>query len=785
VLALDKLSSSGKKAPDVDRMSTALGNLALNGKASGELTKAFGSDLSGLADDIDKLNGKKDGLDHFNDVMNAVFTLGMKGSNGPKKAKQDIDSIDKGLAELVSNGHADQARAALTKLYVAGAKVPIDKLNDYTAALDSTKLQSDLTAESQGRFGEQAQAVQQALSAQKDVADGLAQSLQALDQVSQDSYNSQTKFYDAIGKASEALKDNGKTLSLTSDKGRANRDALSAIAAATDDYTQKLTTQGASMATVDAAYSKGYDSLVKAAEGFGLAEPKARALADSLLHLPPEVKIGANLDDLESKLAKAKRDLKTAPGNKKAKIQGDIADLERKIAKAKAELASVVGKTVGINIVTTHTSDGKTMAHEGGQYKAAGGMVSGPGTGTSDDVPIMASNGEFVVNAKAAQAHRGLLEALNSGRHGIAAFAKGGRVTAAEREARADALGSLNISYFGRMAGYTTSSFQNAVGRPSGVGDLAQTLNEWQSKIKAATHGAQESKLVRDFDRFGAAALKNEKALLSVNAKLDGARDKLSALKDAAASLKDSVSSGIVSGGSIAKGPASNALGVLETLQGSVDQAKRFAADLAKLKAAGLNSQSLSELAQAGVEGGLSTADALAGSDPAFLKKINDLEAQLKAAGASAGGTAADSMYGAGIKTAQGIVDGLAKQQKHLNDIMAKAAAAMAAELKRMLGKKAAGGTVGAAAAGGNRWGRTLVGEYGPEIADLPIGTRVHSAPDTARMLGGARTEVPPIALTVNIGGTTVGTALIDPLRGEIRRQGGNVQLVLGVRGKG
>lgn len=47
---------------------------------------------------------------------------------------------------------------------------------------------------------------------------------------------------------------------------------------------------------------------------------------------------------------------------------------------------------------------------------ATGGMVRGPGTGTSDSVLARLSNGEYVVNARAAAQHRGLLEAINSGR---------------------------------------------------------------------------------------------------------------------------------------------------------------------------------------------------------------------------------------------------------------------------------------------------------------------------------------------------------------------------------
>lgn len=44
-----------------------------------------------------------------------------------------------------------------------------------------------------------------------------------------------------------------------------------------------------------------------------------------------------------------------------------------------------------------------------------GGMLSGPGTGTSDSILLRASNGEFIVNAEATSQNRALLEAINSG----------------------------------------------------------------------------------------------------------------------------------------------------------------------------------------------------------------------------------------------------------------------------------------------------------------------------------------------------------------------------------
>lgn len=60
-----------------------------------------------------------------------------------------------------------------------------------------------------------------------------------------------------------------------------------------------------------------------------------------------------------------------------------------------------------------------------GAVFAEGGDIRGPGTGTSDSIPIWASNGEFMVNAKAAAKHRRLLHAINSG---AAGFAAGGEI---------------------------------------------------------------------------------------------------------------------------------------------------------------------------------------------------------------------------------------------------------------------------------------------------------------------------------------------------------------------
>jgi len=88
-------------------------------------------------------------------------------------------------------------------------------------------------------------------------------------------------------------------------------------------------------------------------------------------------------------------------------------------------LQSVFGFAGG-GPVTSGT--GFSLTTTGGLY-ASGGPIRGPGSGTSDSIPAMLSNGEFVVNAAAASRFGPLLEAINSG---VAHFAAGGMAPGGE-----------------------------------------------------------------------------------------------------------------------------------------------------------------------------------------------------------------------------------------------------------------------------------------------------------------------------------------------------------------
>lgn len=84
---------------------------------------------------------------------------------------------------------------------------------------------------------------------------------------------------------------------------------------------------------------------------------------------------------------------------------------------------------------------------------ADGGHIVGAGSGTSDSIPAMLSNGEFVVNAASTKKYRSLLESINSGH--AQHFATGGAVGASSGGSGGGSVTNLHLSLSGNGGGLT------------------------------------------------------------------------------------------------------------------------------------------------------------------------------------------------------------------------------------------------------------------------------------------------------------------------------------------
>lgn len=146
-------------------------------------------------------------------------------------------------------------------------------------------------------------------------------------------------------------------------------------------------------------------------------------------------------------------------------------------------IAQLIQAAIYATIVAACTGGGGGFAARWkgafGNAFASGGSVAGPGTGTSDSVPAMLSNGEYVLNAQAVD-RLGVpfLNGLNTGR--LRGFASGGLVGSggiagykAERGSNGGQVRSVNLSM--NVSAMDASSFGDFLNR-GGLDVMKQAL---------------------------------------------------------------------------------------------------------------------------------------------------------------------------------------------------------------------------------------------------------------------------------------------------------------------
>ena len=259
-----------------------------------------------------------------------------------------------------------------------------------------------------------------------------------------------TRDYQAsLDAATAALKENGRTLSSSTAKGRANQEALEGIATSALKAATANFENGRSLKSVTGDVSKARTQFLDFAGKMGMNRKAAGALADQLgLTTANVARLGSETNKLP-----AKKDTKIGtPGAKEsttsvntlrekiAALQGKLVkvlaegagDSAARVAQLRAEIAALQGKTVTVTTVTRRvvgTDSGDTVGH--GSRHATGGYIAGPGSGTSDSIPAWLSNGEYVINAKATAKYLPLLHAMNAKKFatgGPVGFAAGGEV---------------------------------------------------------------------------------------------------------------------------------------------------------------------------------------------------------------------------------------------------------------------------------------------------------------------------------------------------------------------
>lgn len=157
-------------------------------------------------------------------------------------------------------------------------------------------------------------------------------------------------------------------------------------------------------------YQKLNDKVVQAGIDMGLTAGQAQDLANKTLAIPNDKNLNFTTSGYES--------------------------VDQKLRNLEARIISLsTGGKVSLADAHTELNRDDAMARRGGfnpVKKARGGYVMGPGTGTSDSIPALLSNREYVISADMVQKYgKTFFDSLNQGYYGreaVAKYAKGGSV---------------------------------------------------------------------------------------------------------------------------------------------------------------------------------------------------------------------------------------------------------------------------------------------------------------------------------------------------------------------
>ncbi|MGW6743790.1 hypothetical protein ACWGDX_24230 [Streptomyces sp. NPDC055025] len=702
IIALSELHQMGQRTPpDVDKLTSSLGRLGATGQVTGELATQFGTRFEKLRAQMDKV-ADPSLAESFNNWGSDITGGFLSAGYATEELTASFDAIDKGLANLVSGGKPDQAKAALDRMLKgmnpAQATQLASSLDDYDAALANAAFEARLAADAQGLFGAQAQKVQAKLDAQKMSADGLSQSINALSNATLTARGGIRGMEAALDAADAAFKKNGRTLSENTEAGRSNNQALDDIAASTIKAAESARANGASWATVNGIYDRGHAQILKLTEGVTGNERAAKKLADQILQTPNKTaRLKGNIEDLQAKLNTAKSRLATVPDSRKAKVRAEISDLQAKIAQAKRELAAMDGRTATASIMVQYRTSGSkasAFAKSIGGYASGGKPKPGELAWVGEEGPeLMRFGGGGTEIYDHRSSMRMVADARSAGRDAGLGLRRGMSVSTDEVGAGGRAMAAAILTGIrAELEIASPSKKTKALAQDAGKG-LVVGLTGSKAKIAAVSKD-----LVEDIWKAwsGTRSTKDSKLVAMVNrdtAKLQGLATKRDALASKIATAKKYASDLTAAArqqaslGSLGLEPEQVTAGSIKAgLSQKLSQIKQFTSYIGQLAKRGLNKSLLRQILDMGPEAGYAYASALVGADKTTFAAINSTQKSIDSGTATLGRVGADKMYDAGKDSAKGFLSGLTSQQAAIEKQMITIAKGMQKAIKQALG---------------------------------------------------------------------------------------------------
>lgn len=250
-------------------------------------------------------------------------------------------------------------------------------------------------------------------------------------------------------------------------------------------------------------------------------------------------------------------------------------------------------------------------------------------------------------------------------------FSAGRAIVQGLLDGAAQLLPSVGSFFASQLPGALQGPFKKALG-------ISSPSKVFAEHGKAIVEGLIKG--IQDDSKSAEAAI--EKLANQVAGKYKAASDRLATLQDQRAQFATTLRDSAISGADPFTGDNVTADSILSAVRQQILDVNKFAAGLAKLKAEGLSKDLYAQLANLGVDQGLAAVTALASTDKGTITLLDQMEAALVTKSTALGKTTAGSLYDAGVKAAQGLVDGLKSMEQALIDVASDMGTAIVKKIK-------------------------------------------------------------------------------------------------------
>lgn len=461
-----------------------------------EVLRAIGDGMDDVLGKNQNLQGnlKELGTD-FSDPFNAlirsvggarnVFTDFGNSLSSTGRAFLDIDDALKGL---VAEGNIDELEELLNGVAKASGMTGEEVLQMFGEVASKAKdagieievvgdqievsgKKSEASVNGAQKYADAMETVEDRTQAANDALEEYKAALDEINGTVITQAEAQDRLQEAMNAATEAAAQEGVTLDGTNDASIRFRDSLRRVEEAARTSAEAILENGGSVDDAAASWQLGRDQVILLLQQMGYAPDKARAMADSMF---------GTRDQMLLAFRQISSGIQSIP-NRQVSVT-----LVTETAQAAAQVDRFIWSQSGKRIiVSVQTSSGQpAYSRDGGRtwYMASGGQVRGPGTETSDSVPAMLSNGEYVLRATAARAlGYGRLDAMNrTGR--IPHFATGGQVG-----------GSTNVNFPNSMMTELSPTDRALMARGGG-GDVSVSVSIADIARRVNAYNARQSK---------------------------------------------------------------------------------------------------------------------------------------------------------------------------------------------------------------------------------------------------------------------------------------------------